>query len=229
MRARFVSAAAIALLLGGGLLVQQSASAATYTCTSVFSGTTSGGVVVPSGATCNLQGATVNGTVSVAPGGRLISGSDTVITGGVSASHAGTDNADPFASGAEDFSVIICNTTISGPVSISYSESQVLVGGTSSSGGGCGGNNIAGSVTLSYNQGPVTLAENSPNGDCNIKNCHIGGSVSISYNKIGPVLNPPVVVLDNKISGGLSCSNNGDISGSNNSTGGPKTGQCAGF
>jgi hypothetical protein len=222
VRRRIFSAVGVAFLMGAGLLVQQGASAATYTCDTVFSGTTSGGVVVPSGATCNLQGATVNGTVSVAPGGRLISGSDTVITGGVIASHAGTDNADPFASGAEDFSVIICNTTISGPVSISYSDSQVLVGGTSSSGGGCGGNNIAGSVTLSYNKAIVTLDNNSSS-DCNIGTCRIGGTVSVSYN-VGPV-----DVRNNLIGGGLSCSNNGTITGANNTTKGPKTGQCAAF
>jgi hypothetical protein len=190
-----------------------------------FSGTTPGNVVVPSGATCNLQGATIGGNVIVQPGGRLIIGGGTTVKGYVTSGGAGTDTANPFGTGPEAFSVIICNSTIGGPVSVSNAASQVLIGGTSSTGGGCGGNNIAGNVSVSNNQSLVTVSENG--GTCRAPGgtCKIGGSLFAS-NNVGPTK-----IFNNVIAGALACSNNapGAITGGGNTTGGSKTGQCSTF
>jgi hypothetical protein len=229
MRRKIFSIVTVVLLaVGAGLVGEQAASAAfnPATCNTgadyatAFFGSTPGNVIVPSGATCNLQEATVGGNVVVQPGGRLIIGSGTVVKGSVTANNAGTDTASPLGS-PQAFSVIICNSTIGGNVSISGSASEVTVGGNSS-GGGCGGNSIGGGVSVSNNHGRVEVSDNSPGPDCHVSaGCKVGGGVSV-FNNTGPV-----EVNNNKITGGLSCSGNGTISSSGNTTGGAKSGQCA--
>ncbi len=232
MRKTLTLLAGTLLIAGGAAVMAAPAQAAfnPYACNTgsvynnAFFGTTPGRVIVPSGATCNLQGATVGGSVLVQPGGSLIIGGGSTIKGGVSSSSAGTGNGDPFGTGAENFSVIICNSTISGALSVSNSASQVLIGGTSSTGGGCGGNNIAGSVTVSSNQGIVSVSDNG--GSCAAPGgtCGIGGNLSATSN-VGPTK-----IFNNVIAAGLACSNNTPpITGSGNTTGGSKSGQCSTF
>jgi hypothetical protein len=157
-----------------------------------------GNVVVPSGETCNLQSAKVGGNVTVQPGGRLISGAATVIGGSVTSTNAGTDNRDVLGTGAFDFSVVICNSTIKGNVSISGSASSVLVGGP-----GCGGNAIAGDVSLVGNKSRNNhLSSNDPTYDCNLgTTCRIGGNATVNGNKF-------FVIQHNKIYGDLTCRDN---------------------
>jgi len=195
----------------------------TQQCTGEIDGpqTINANLVVPSGVTCNLQGPglVINGNVSVQPGGRLIIGGATQVNGNVTSTGAGTDSTTDTFAVPESFSVVICNSTITGSVSISSSASQVLVGGTSAGGGGCGGNNIGGDVNLTSNRGQVSVSENSGD-DCNIRTCRIGGNVSLTSNK------GPTFVVNNDIGGNLACTSNGSVTASGN-TANQKLGQCA--
>ena len=232
MHRRFLVLAAAFTLVGGTSVLLSAPAQAAFNPSACntgaaydnsFSGTVTGNVIVPAGATCNLQGATIGGSIVVQPGGRLIVGGGTSIGGSVTASNPGTDTANPFGTGNEAFSVIMCNSRVTGSVSVSGAASQVLIGGTSTTGGQCGGNNIGGSVSLSNNHGPVTVAGNMPSPDCRAPGgtCGIGGSLSLTNNTPGPV-----TVRDNAVTGSISCSGNGTVSSGGN-TSPSKTGQCA--
>src|SRR5437899_7580788 len=112
MKARVLAViTAVVLAATGGVLIGGDAFA-TFTCTgSPSTSPINDQVIVPSGATCNLQGITVNGNVSVQPGGRLIIGGGSTINGNVSSQRAGTDPNSPFTG---PFSILVCNSRISG-------------------------------------------------------------------------------------------------------------------
>jgi hypothetical protein len=211
--------AATLLAATGGVLYSSDAFGATMSCTGPFSGTFLGNVTVPSGSVCNLQGALV-GNVAVLPGGALIVGGGTTINGNLSASNAGTASGNPFGTGTEAFSVIVCNSKVTGKTAISGSASQVLLGGTSSTGGGCGGNSFGSNVSPQSNKGRVTLSENG--GSCAAPGgtCGIGGNALVTSNTPGPV-----TVTNNVITGNLSCFSNANVTSSGN-TATTKNGQC---
>lgn len=219
---RFLTVVLAGLLaLAGGVVVSGQAFGAVVNCTGDLTGTVNADVIVPSNSTCNIQGATVNGNVSVQAGGRIIINGGSTINGNVWAPSLGTDTQ-TFSEG-RTFSAIICNSKITGTVTLDKAPSEVTVGGTSRAlGKGCGGNSIGGNVTLANNTGPVSLSENG--GPCqNVPGgtCGIGGNANVNSNT------GPVSVFDNNITGNLSCALNGTITAAGNTVGGTKNGQCA--
>ena len=118
----------------------------TVTC-SVVSGTRQGNLTV-TGSTC-LQGATVNGTVTVAAGGSLAA-DHSVLNGGLISNRA--------------TAVRMCNSTVNGAVSLTKTTGFVLIGdGADSDDVGvapCGGNTIKGSLSIVNSSGPVELGGN---------------------------------------------------------------------
>ena len=219
-RTIFVVVAAMLATSLGSLLSTGDAFGVTQNCTGSFSGSFTGTISVPAGAVCSLQGASITGNVSVLPRGALIVGGGTIITGNLSATNAGTASGNPFGTGAENFSVIVCNSKVNGKTSVTGSVSQVLLGGTSSTGGGCGGNSFGNNVALTSNKGRVTVSDNggvcaAPGGTCGIT-----GSLALTSNKPGPV-----TVTNNTITGPLSCTLNNGVTSSGN-TAASKNGQC---
>jgi hypothetical protein len=212
------------LLLGALGFAISPASAATPPCQGQGTDYT-GTIIVPAGTTCYLQGGTITGSVIVQPGGRLVTGSGTHITGSVSADRAGSDTANLLGNGPFSFSVVMCNTIVDGSVSVTRSTDHVLIGDDLSP-FGCGSNRIGGNVTLTGNTQGVIL-DNDPT-SCPIGACGIGGSVTVS-NNTGTTLDDvqSAEVANNVIKGALSCfgNQNGVIGGNN--TAASKSGQCA--
>ena len=210
MRKILLAVMGAALITGTGALTVP-ASAAT-TCTGPLTGPLSGPVTVPAGATCIIDGATVSGAVNVSPGGRLVIFNNSTINGSVNSDRAGTDTSSlPIY-----FSIVICNTHITGSVNITRATSNVLVGDEGEY--KCYGNGIDGSVTLSSNAVGAELLGNT-----------IKGSVTVNSNH-GSTHDDPesAEVGDNSIGGSLSCSgnDNGVTPGSGSNTAASKNGQC---
>jgi len=219
-RTIFLVVAAMLVTTAGSMLSSGDAFGVTQNCSGTFSGSFTGTLSVPSGAVCELQGATITGNVSVLPGGALIVGGGTTITGQLSAIDPGKASGNPFGTGAENFSVIVCNSKVNGKTSVTGAVSQVLLGGTSSTGGGCGGNKFGNNVAVTSNKGRVTVSDNggacaAPGGTCGIT-----GSLSVTSNKPGPV-----TITNNTITTTLSCTSNAGVTSSGN-TATTKTGQC---
>lgn len=208
------------LALAGGVAVSGQAFGATVNCSGDLTGTVNADVIVPSNSTCNIQEATVNGNVSVQAGGRIIIGSGSTINGNVWAPSLGTDTS-VFGEG-HPFSAIICNSKITGTVTLDKAPSEVTVGGESAAlQGGCGGNSIGSNVTLASNRGPVSLSANG--GQCKAPGgtCGIGGNANVNSNT------GTATVTDNNITGNLNCASNGSVFTSGNTVGGTRNGQCA--
>ncbi|ADB31395.1 hypothetical protein Kfla_2319 [Kribbella flavida DSM 17836] len=119
-------------------------------CTSTVTGVRNGPLVVASGVTC-LQGATVNGPVTVRAGASLVA-TDTRIVGPVHASRAGevhllrsTVNGPVSLEGTTGAAVVV-GSTVSGPVSVvgaRTAEPVVLAGNTVNGPLACSGNTLA--------------------------------------------------------------------------------------
>ncbi|MEV6415099.1 beta-N-acetylhexosaminidase [Kribbella sp. NPDC051718] len=106
-------------------------------------------------------------------------------------------------------SVLLCGTTISGPVTIT-GATRVWLGN-----GECAPTKVSGPVKVTGTVGQVT-----------IDHATIGGPLVVQNNT------GPTVVSGNHITGPLSCSGNSPTptnAGQPNTTGGPKSGQCAGL
>lgn len=207
------------LALAGGVAVSGQAFGASVNCSGNLAGSVNADVIVPPNSTCNIQGATVNGNVSVQAGGRIIIGGGSTINGNVWAPSLGADTE---FFGGRSFSAIICNSKITGTVTLDKGPSEVTVGGESNAlQGGCGGNSIGSNVTLAANRGPVSLSANG--GACQAPGgtCGIGGNANVNSNTAS------ATVTDNHITGNLNCAANGEVSASGNTVGGTKNGQCA--
>jgi hypothetical protein len=229
---RILLAVMVAALGTAGVALSQSASAAT-TCTGEMEGAVPGPVIVPSGAVCDLEAVVVNGSVTVRPGGVLHVGSGSKIKGNVYSDRGGSSAPDTTPFGYS-FSVLICNTNITGSVTVTRATDEVVIGDDEA----CGANRLDSSVNLNNNTSGVELI-NAPTPDaCPIKPtygaCRIAGSVNLNGNT-GETHDDPgfaVEVSDNVITGnGLHCTNNAGVLSDNGNTvtGGAKTGQCAGF
>ncbi len=201
----------LALVTGLFSLGTWPAGAAT-TCTTTLTGMVSGPVVVPSGAICTLNGATVSGNVLVQPGGTFHA-TDTTINGSLTSDNATTNNG-------------VCRGTITGSVSITNSRPNSdwdLLGGGSIIGfvfpcTSAGALHIGGSVRRSGNRGDTDLAF-----------ATIAGSVTTTDNV--PPSGDTVDIDGNTIGGSLFCSGNVPAptnSGFPNTVAGARSGQtCA--
>jgi hypothetical protein len=198
-----------ALIAGtGALTVPASAAPQPLTCTTGTYGGTYSSVIVPSGQLCLLEGATVNGSVTVQPGGGLVVDTGTTIKGSVNSDRAGTFVNSP------TLSIAICSSTITGSVTATRATSNVFVGDPDV---GCDNNTIGGSVTLNSNDvGPELI------------NNKISGSVTVNSNK-GVTHDDPqsAHIQFDTITGALNCAGNvNGVKGGVN-TAAAKTGQCA--
>ena len=181
MKRGFLAVSVAGLLaVGGGLLVSTTGSAATapnVTCQpgQTLSSTSPGynNVTVPAadhGANfCNIQGATVHGEVTVLSGGAVVIGGTSTI-GSLSSNSAGTGNGDVLGNGAFNFSVVMCNSTDLGTLTINGSQSLVMLGDSDVVGGNnCGGNTLKGLTnTVNDNRGGVEIDSNTVNGNLSV-------------------------------------------------------------
>lgn len=146
-----------------------------------LSGDVSGPVVVASGEVVRISNARVAGSITVAPGGSL-SVDASQVSGGVVAN-------DP-----SSFSV--CGSQIAAPPG-SPSQGIVVTNATvplriGDPAAGCAGNAVSGGVSLTANQGGLTLGSN-----------RVSGSVTVSNNTVGTP-----VVKANTIAATLDCAGN---------------------
>jgi hypothetical protein len=150
----------------------------TVTCT-VISGTRQGPLTV-TGATC-LQGATVNGAVTVAPGGALAA-DHSLLNGNVTSNGA--------------TAVRVCTSTVNGTMSLTKTKGFVLIGdGADSDDVGvtpCGGNSINGGVSVVNSSGPVELEGNT-----------VTGAISLTG-----TTGPAAELERNHVTGALTCTGN---------------------
>ena len=150
----------------------------TVTCT-VISGTRQGALTI-TGSTC-LQGATVNGAVTVAAGGSL------------AADHS-TLNGNLTSNGAT--AVRLCTSKVNGTVSLTKTTGFILIGdGADSDDVGaapCDGNTINGAVSVVNSSGSVELGGNS-----------VSGAVSLSGGT-----GPAAELERNHVTGALMCTGN---------------------
>jgi hypothetical protein len=168
------------------------------TCT-VISGARQGNLTV-TGSTC-LQGATVNGTVTVAAGGSLAA-DHSVLNGGLVSNGASA--------------VRMCTSTVNGGVSLTKTTGFVLIGdGADSDDGGaasCGGNTINGAVSIVNSSGPVELG---------------GNIVSLGITVTGST-GSAAELEQNHLTGTLACTGNvpPPTDDGHHNIGGTRTGQC---
>jgi hypothetical protein len=204
--------------VGLALVTASAATSAITTCTGTLTGTY-GSLTVQAGAECTLDGATVNGSVSVLGGeaaltvanGSTISGSlsavsgtasvvvqDSTINGSVSLTGITGDGAKAF----------VCGSKVGHSVSVANSTGQIKIGDESSDGVlgaalvvdevDCVGPAwVGGSVSFSNNHAEVLQLAGS----------HVGGSVSLSNNQPGPEEGEQDLAA-NWVGGSFSCSNN---------------------
>jgi len=214
MRKTFVALFAAAMVATiGGALYSNNAFGAGVTCSgtpgTLPGATIQGNVTVPSGSWCNIQAQTVNGNVNVSAGAGLVIGGASTINGNVYApGGAGSFTGNPCATpGVTTFSIVFGSAnTINGSITASGAASTVIVGG-----GGCGGETVQQSVTVSGNHGKVFVDDNS-----------IGRNLLVTNNTPGPV-----DVSNNTITRNLSCSGNASITSAGNTVGANNSGgQC---
>jgi hypothetical protein len=134
--------------------------AAQYTpqCTGYMSGSVDGNLVVPEGADCTLDYATVTGSLTVQSGATVdLSGS--TIFGSIACNKCGSANA--------DYSTVGGNFTINGEKQGSYIDGNVVHGNLQilNSGAGDNGfqitsNNVGGNVTFNNNTGYSSIGSN---------------------------------------------------------------------
>lgn len=203
MRRAFRAEIAAAVIGGGTVLLAPAAAfAASPTCNGDLSGTVTGNVTVLSGANCNIQEATITGSVVVLAGGAVIIGSGSTVAGNVTTTNAGSTEG-PFGYA---ISVLVCNTTIGGSV------------------------NVSGSTANASSATTRIAVPNTPEHDaCPIGSCGTGGNVVVN-NNTGVTHNDPVAaeVTSNVLAGNLSCSGNAggvELEGGN-TVAGLTTGQC---
>ena len=208
---------AATLAVGGGVFVASGTAFAYTICNSTINGpvTLTGPVVVPKGANCNLQTVTVTGSVQVQSGGTLVIGSGSHIEGSVQSNRPGSNAGNPSATDSiTSYSIVLCTSTIDGPVQISDAPAAVVIGAS-----GCGsgdtinssGTNGSTGVSLTGNAGPTYLDNNT-----------ITGSVGVSSNKLF------TEISSNTISGNLSCTANTPApTGGSNTVTGSKNAQCS--
>ncbi len=150
----------------------------TVTCT-VISGTRQGPLTL-TGSTC-LQGATVNGAVTVAAGGSLAA-DHSLLNGNVTSNGA--------------TAIRLCTSSFNGSVSLTKTTGFVLIGdGADSDDVGavpCGGNTINGAVSVVNSSGSVELGGNS-----------VSGAVSLSGGT-----GPAAELERNHVTGALTCTGN---------------------
>ncbi|MBV8385287.1 MAG: hypothetical protein JO155_00705 [Acidimicrobiia bacterium] len=175
MKRRLVAVSVVGLLsLGAAILAIPAGSAATAPNVTCQPGQTLSGVynnvLVPgtdNGANyCSIQGATINGTLTVQPGGAVVIGSGSTVHA-ITSNSAGTGTGDPLGLFATyNFSVIMCNSTVTSTMTINGSQSAVLIGDSDA---GCGGNTLNGaSNTLNDNHGGVEVDSNTVNGNLSV-------------------------------------------------------------
>jgi hypothetical protein len=196
------SVAIIPLVLGIMLAAVSAARADDTLCTTgPFSGVINGNVVVPDGATCDLENATVTGNVLVQKGAILFVGLGAPVT------ISGNLQADQCAS------VILSNG--GAPVSV---------------GGNVGFHSCTGPGVIGFLTGQVTIHGNflcqSNSAPCVAENGSIDGNANVSNNSGGTSF-----VVGNQIGGNLLCFGNTDVSdgGVSNTVAGKKLGQCKGL
>lgn len=248
MKRLIVAIAAVGLAAIG--LATAPAAVASGTCTGTITGTT-GPLIVPPGATCELDGATVNGSVTVQTDATLEVYGSTHITGAVTANSAreihifglqsvmnridGSLTINGSSSNAKDSE--ICSVTIGGSVAVyrvdepsdelsidgDGSENDCYGVGTTVSSPN-GPVIIKGSVTFDHNPEEVELSHASVSGSVNVLSNSDGDTV-LDDGHAGSA-----EIEGNKIGGTLACSGNvnGIDNGGELNTATTKTGQCVG-
>jgi hypothetical protein len=117
------------------------------TTTSAITGNHAGAVLVASGTTVLVSGATVSGAMVVSPGGS-VDVENSTISGSLSASEPGA--------------VRICASAVHGSVTVNGASGFVVIGDPAN---GCPANVIGGSVTLDNNNNGVDAIDNTVTGN----------------------------------------------------------------
>jgi hypothetical protein len=161
---------------------------------------------VSSGLLC-LDGATVNGSVTVSNGAGLIM-SNVIVRNSVLASRPGA--------------VRICGTQVDGSVALSGASGFIQIG----PGGGCFTNKISGALSLSGKAAGLRVGFNAVgNGVSVTNNVRTGGIDAVTK---GP---SATVLQGNTITGNLTCSGNSPVvtnAGGPNTVSGQRSGECVG-
>jgi uncharacterized repeat protein (TIGR01451 family) len=167
--------------------------------------THSGALTVAAGQSlCVGSGGQVIGPVTVQPGGALaLTGAN--IQGKVVSTGA--------------LAISFCRSTFTASVSIQGTTGYVLIGGDSDDAGGCGGNAIPASLTISSNTGGIEASSNT-----------VTGPVTVTNNSgSGLFAEDGVPEFEaNQVTGPLVCSGNiPSVTNQGNSVVGPRSGQCS--
>ena len=174
-------------------------------CTTTITGRVNGGLAITTGSTC-LQGATINGGITVATGAAL-SMRDSTVNGGIGATSA--------------TALTSCNSAINGATTIQASSGFVLLGDAGDDGYACGANTFHGNVTLLNNRGQLEVGAN------DIR----GGLTLTGTSGAGPTPeNRTSEIEANNIRGDLACFANIPAPTSDSqpdTTTGQQSGQCA--
>jgi hypothetical protein len=203
MRKIIVAVVAAGLLASaGGMLYSSDAFGATVTCSgtpgTLPGATINANITVPPGSWCQIAAQTVNGNVNVSAGAGLVLLGSTV-NGNVNSPQAGSFAAGPIC-GLNPLSVVIGNNNqITGNITVNASAAGVVVGG-----GGCGGNTIKQAATVNQNTAAVFVVGNS-----------VGTNLAVQSNTPGPVN-----VINNVVTGNITCTGNANVTSTGNTAGG---------
>ena len=226
-----IAAVAASLVLGTGVAV-----ATDLVCTAPSSGGTWHNVVVPAGASCQLDNTRVTGKIEVKEGARLLintSLGDTTVAGDISGS--GCDSIDLESTGLSGRIVVGGNLHIqnctgasgfSGARGSSFCPpvppQTVLIGGNVK----CNNNGDACIFDYVIMTGHLDCSGNA--GGCTLQSDAVGQDASINNNAFGF---GDTEVRNSAFGGDVKCSgNNGGVTSSpTNTVAGNKTGQCSGI
>jgi cytoskeletal protein CcmA (bactofilin family) len=174
MRRISIAAMSVIALTGSLLMAASPAYASDRVCRGTLGGiSVSGGVVVPSGATCILNGTRVDGDVKVQGSGAVL------ITGG-----ARIDGNVQAEDGRARY-VRVRGSSVLGNVQVK-SGGRVVVRQTT----------VAGNIQVDRNRGQITVLGNTVDGDiqlftnsarAEIRNNHVGGNLQCKQNSPSPV------------------------------------------
>jgi hypothetical protein len=175
-----------------------------------------------SGGSWEVTGATVGGSILIAPGTNVVIlgstiGGGVVLGNGASVGVCGSTVKGALTASSTPAGVGVCSSTLNGGINVTGSTKFVLIGDPAEA---CGANSLtsAGGVTVAGNTGGANVIGNTISGSLNFNKNSGAGPL--------PADTLPMVGL-NTIGGSLNCTaNTPSVGGGSNTVSGTKTGQC---
>lgn len=159
---RILSVAAATTLAITGMAIAPPSASADISCTGTLTGRYADNVYVPSGRTCTLDGAYIDGNVKVGPSASVTVSSNSTITGNLQAEEASPR------------SVIVNGGAVDGDIQVKYATGTVKIAAQT---------HVGGNIQVVESRSPIEITRAVVNGDVQVFKNSIG-PIAISSNLI---------------------------------------------